>query len=196
MKFFILSSFLSLLVLPALAQETHEAEELSGFTAIEGAYAVTATNSIDNYDAQGEQAEYDALLPLLQSEKPDRKMLADKPFAAEISLLNRRSDRKEVVELSSLHPQHFLEDEGLIITLHQCVENANGKTGNAVAFIEVQQQTDEPQAENDSEANAENTEENRMLFSGWVYKNFPSANQFEHPVYSLKLLDCTSISAE
>ena len=149
----------------ALGQEV---EELSGFFTIPGAYDVT-----QSIDTENPTVTFDALLPFLQQPEMERELLEEKPFEGRLRLLNRRSDAVEFMQLNSSENEIVYED--LLITLHQCLPNVNGESGNDIAFVEVQKDMGG---------------ESVRLFSGWLYKKFPSVNVFEHPYLNVKLSSC------
>lgn len=181
-KFLNTVSFVCLLTFAVNAQEVSvlgnetiaesSMEELGGFGAIFGAYDVTNTAVEVGENAQPQM---DMLLPFLQ-QKEARDLLEDAPYTGKFSLLNRRTDRKEIFEISPSKNVHEIEKDKLFIEIHQCVKNADDRNDNDIAFVEITEYLEDESAVS--------------LFSGWLYSQFPSANQFEHSVYNLKLKSC------
>ena len=99
---------------------------------------------------------------------------------ATIGLLNKRNNISQDIEIS---PGESRRVGDVIITLSTC-ENTPPwedppETG---AFVQVNVQ-DRPDADSEPEW--------RRIFSGWLFKNSPSLNVVEHPVYDVWVKDCS-----
>lgn len=196
------------------AEEPLVSEELAGVPAIYGAYDVSSTNE----DVREDAIAYDALLPFLNEEKRD--LLPEHPFTGHFLIVDRRSDRHQTISLSEKLNTVTLANTPLHFTLHQCVKNARDIEGNDVAFLHIGMidgqssetilekededltplvediaSSDEDISETVSLEDLSNPQLKQELFSGWLYKLYPSVNVFVHPVYSVKFLGCDAEDA-
>ena len=94
---------------------------------------------------------------------------------ATLGLLNKRNNTSQDIEMRPGETQTFGD---IRINLSACERTApwemQRETG---AFIQVEVQ---PRGSGDFE----------RLFSGWVFKNSPSLNVVEHPIYDVWVKDC------
>ena len=93
-----------------------------------------------------------------------------KPFTAKVRVLNKRTSDITDYELNR---QTIIQHNKLEILALNCLENYNDKRGQDIGWIEVTE-----------------TEGQQQLFAGWIYKEFPSMNGLDHPVYDIRLLSC------
>ena len=98
---------------------------------------------------------------------------------ATLGLLNKRNNRSQDVEIK---PGESLRFGDVIIRLSSCERTAPwedpAETG---AFVQVLVQ---------DHASGEDEGPWKRVFSGWLFKNSPSLNVVEHPVYDVWVKDC------
>ena len=95
---------------------------------------------------------------------------------ATLGLLNKRNNSSQDIELSPGQSQRIGD---IMIRLQACERTApwemQRETG---AFVQVSVQD-------------RGSDEFRQIFSGWLFKNSPSLNVVEHPIYDVWVKDCT-----
>ena len=92
-----------------------------------------------------------------------------------LGLLNKRNNTSQDIEMRPGETQTFGD---IRINLSACERTAPWEMQREIgAFIQVEVQ---PRGSGDFE----------RLFSGWVFKNSPSLNVVEHPVYDVWVKDC------
>ena len=91
------------------------------------------------------------------------------PFSAKIRVLNKRTSETTEYELNN---QTIVQHNSLEILVLNCLKNYNDKRGQDIGWLEI------------------NSTEGQELFSGWMYKEFPSMNALDHPVYDIRLVGC------
>ncbi|WBY17370.1 DUF2155 domain-containing protein [Erythrobacteraceae bacterium WH01K] len=95
---------------------------------------------------------------------------------ATLGLLNKRNNVSQDIELS---PGESRRIGNIIIRLSACERTAPWELPRETgAFVQVLVQ------------NAENEDEWARIFSGWLFKQTPSVNVVEHPVYNVWVKDC------
>lgn len=98
---------------------------------------------------------------------------------ATIGLVNKRNNDSRDIEMS---PGEQLRAEDVIIRLAACERTAPWEEPQQTgAFVQVL--VNERQAAGDDR-------EWRTVFSGWLFKESPSLNVVEHPIYDVWLKDC------
>ena len=94
---------------------------------------------------------------------------------ATLGLLNKRNNVSRDIELS---PGESFEDGPVIVTLRACERTAPyefpQETG---AFVQV-------------DVRDRRADDHRRIFSGWLFKESPSLNVVEHPIYDVWVKDC------
>ncbi len=98
---------------------------------------------------------------------------------ATLGLLNKRNNISREFELS---PGETRRVGDVVIRLAACERTAPWETTNETgAFVQVTVR-DRPDADSQLEW--------RRIFSGWLFRNSPSLNVVEHPVYDVWVKDC------
>ena len=96
---------------------------------------------------------------------------------ATIGVLNKRNNATRDIELTPGEQQRL---GNIIVGLSACERTAPWETQRETgAFVQVMVRN----------PNAENTDFQR-IFSGWLFKNSPSLNVVEHPIYDVWVKDC------
>lgn len=94
---------------------------------------------------------------------------------ATIGLLNKRNNKSEDIELT---PGESVESGRVILTLAACERTAPWEMPQETgAFVQV-----------DVLERGDNS--HSRVFSGWLFKESPSRNVVEHPVYDVWVKDC------
>ena len=94
---------------------------------------------------------------------------------ATIGLLNKRNNVTQDLEMS---PGETRRIGAVIIRLQSCERTAPWEMPQETgAFVQVHVQNGEG-------------EDFRRIFSGWLFKNSPSLNVVEHPIYDVWVKDC------
>ena len=103
-------------------------------------------------------------------EKPEKKvLLPEKNFQTFIKVVNKRSNQSKKI---TLLPESFYQYDDLKFLSYYCIENYGNVYQNDVAFVDVE------------------TVSGDVLFSGWIYRKFPSVSGLQDPVYALTLVGC------
>lgn len=98
---------------------------------------------------------------------------------ATIGLVNKRNNRTRDLEMS---PGESLRIDDVIIRVASCERSAPWEDGETTgAFVQVFV-NERPDADSDRQWN--------RVFSGWLYKESPSINVVEHPIYDVWVKDC------
>src|SRR5437868_9311238 len=102
---------------------------------------------------------------------------ADTPMAQRVAVLGILNKRKGIVQTVSLHPGQSIRWKDVIVRLRACEATAPWEAEKLTgAFVQVDvQQPDKKWA---------------RVFSGWLYKESPSLNVVEHPVYDVWPKSC------
>ncbi len=159
---------LSVLLVLAGCEETAEPEAvavgLDEAEAEEAAETPAETSEAEDTDPE------EAAAPAAESEGTP---MAER--VATIGLLNKRNNVSKDFEIK---PGERVEDGAVILTLAACERTAPyefpQETG---AFVQV-----------DVQARGES--EHTRVFSGWLFKENPSLNVVEHPIYDVWVKDC------
>ncbi|MCV0382638.1 MAG: DUF2155 domain-containing protein [Erythrobacter sp.] len=94
---------------------------------------------------------------------------------ATIGLLNKRNNVSQDLEMS---PGETRRVGPVVIRLQSCERTAPWEMPQETgAFVQVMIQES-------------NSDEFRRVFSGWLFKNSPSLNVVEHPIYDVWVKDC------
>ncbi len=94
---------------------------------------------------------------------------------ATIGLLNKRNNKSEDFELS---PGESVESDRVILTLAACERTAPWEIPQETgAFVQV-------------DVLERGDSNHSRVFSGWLFKESPSRNVVEHPVYDVWVKDC------
>lgn len=94
---------------------------------------------------------------------------------ATIGLLNKRNNVSQDLEMS---PGETRRIGPVVIRLQSCERTAPWEMPQETgAFVQVMIQES-------------NSDEFRRVFSGWLFKNSPSLNVVEHPIYDVWVKDC------
>lgn len=93
-------------------------------------------------------------------------------FAMHVQMLNKRTDKKDDYHLSQ--GEGFLYG-GMYIQGLNCISSFKSEPGNDVGFVVM---TDI---------------ENNIVFSGWLFSEFPGVSGLEHPQYDIRLISCQPV---
>lgn len=98
---------------------------------------------------------------------------------ATLGLINKRNNLSRDVEM---RPGETTRIDDVVIRLSACERTAPWESpAETGAFVQVfVNEERDPQAEPDF----------RRVFSGWLFKNSPSLNVVEHPIYDVWVKDC------
>jgi hypothetical protein len=99
------------------------------------------------------------------------------PMAQRVAVLGILNKRNGIVKNVALHPGQSARWRDLIVRLRACETTAPWEEEKLTgAFVQV---------------DVEGTDKNwRRIFSGWLYKESPSLNAVEHPVYDVWPKSC------
>ena len=98
---------------------------------------------------------------------------------ATLGLLNKRNNISRDIELS---PGQLRRVGDVVVRLSSCERTAPWESPpEAGAFVQVFVE-ERPDADSDLQWN--------RVFSGWLFKNSPSLNVVEHPIYDVWIKDC------
>ena len=99
------------------------------------------------------------------------------PMAQRVAVLGILNKRNSIVKEVALHPGQAARWKDLIVRLRACETTAPWEQEKLTgAFVQV---------------DVQGTEKNwRRVFSGWLYKESPSLNVVEHPVYDVWPKSC------
>lgn len=98
---------------------------------------------------------------------------------ATLGLLNKRNNLTQDLEL---RPGESRRVGNVVVKLESCERTAPWETPPETgAFVQVLVE---------ERATPEESPEWRRIFSGWMFKNSPSLNVVEHPVYDVWVKDC------
>ena len=114
---------------------------------------------------------------------------------ATLGLLNKRNNVSQDIELKPGEQSRF---GNIIIRVQACERTAPWEmpqeTGAFVqVFVEGANADEETQSGEAQDGDAASSDENGgfgRIFSGWLFKNSPSLNVVEHPVYEVWVKDC------
>ena len=115
--------------------------------------------------------------------QPEGQVEGATPMAervATIGVLNKRNNATRDLEM---RPGEQQRAGNIIVRLSACERTAPWETQKETgAFVQVMVR--------DANARGDTTEFER-IFSGWLFKNSPSLNVVEHPIYDVWVKDCT-----
>lgn len=98
---------------------------------------------------------------------------------ATLGMLNKRNNLTQDV---SLKPGESRRVDNVVIRLSACERTAPWESPpEAGAFVQISVQ---------ERADADSEPAWRRVFSGWLFKNSPSLNVVEHPIYDIWVKDC------
>ena len=111
-------------------------------------------------------------------EAPTEQVEGATPMAERVATIGLLNKRNNVAQDFELRPGEVVEEGPVIIRLDACERSAPWEmTRLTGAFVQVDV-LDRGQSDH------------RRVFSGWLYKESPSINVVEHPVYDVWVKDC------
>ena len=125
--------------------------------------------------------------PTVQNEQPAARQRTPEPLAADgqgvtpmnqrVAVLGLLNKRNGIVRDLSIRPGQALRVKDIVVRLRACETTAPWENHKFTgAFIQVESQISEDRFQ--------------RVFSGWVYKESPSLNVVEHPVYDVWVKSC------
>lgn len=156
----------------------------AAFALMAGSLALTLGACSENADAPGEESDErandqaEATASVTEGEPDGTSVEGVTPLAervATIGLLNKRNNVSQDIEM---RPGDVREEGPVILQLSACERTAPWEMPQETgAFVQV-------------DVLERGESEHTRVFSGWLFKESPSLNVVEHPVYDVWVKDC------
>ncbi|NVE95680.1 DUF2155 domain-containing protein [Altererythrobacter lutimaris] len=154
---------------------------LSGFTALAALTLSACSEDTAEPDPEvAEDAEQSAAAPA-EDEAPEQlseQVAGATPMEERVATLGLINKRNNVSQDLELRPGESQEIGPVIVRLSACERTAPWEMPQETgAFVQVDVQN-------------RGSDEFSRVFSGWLFKNSPSVNVVEHPIYDVWVKDC------
>jgi hypothetical protein len=148
------------------------------FGPLAGALALSACDSASEPDTVTVPLDAPAPAPATSGAAPTKDYGAT-PLAERVAVLGLLNKRNNVSQEVKLKPGEAREIGPVIIRLSSCERTAPWELPQETgAFVQV-------------DIRERGEAQHKRVFSGWLFKESPSLNVVEHPVYDVWVKDCT-----